>query len=129
MVAGRGRARRHGNALLGAGVGRSAGHDLHQRPRESRSWSKFAGLGYYAEIPRRDLRRQRVGPSHGSPTRTAQGDLISHRAPVPTGDTQQILLLPGSCLRSAFSLRWTPSTSPSRLPDPGLSSSPTLAWA
>ena len=38
---------------------------------------------------------QRVGPSTGLPTRTAQGDIVSAAA-LSHGDTKQILLLPGS---------------------------------
>jgi 2-oxoglutarate ferredoxin oxidoreductase subunit alpha len=57
--------------------------------------SEFAGLGYYAEIPGVIFDVQRVGPSTGLPTRTAQGDVIS-TALLSHGDTQQILLLPGS---------------------------------
>jgi 2-oxoglutarate/2-oxoacid ferredoxin oxidoreductase subunit alpha len=57
--------------------------------------SEFAGLAYYAEIPAVVFDIQRVGPSTGLPTRTAQGDLLfvavnSH------GDTRQIMLLPAS---------------------------------
>jgi len=57
--------------------------------------SEFAGLGYYAEIPGVVWDIQRVGPSTGLPTRTAQGDVFlvalnSH------GDTQHITLIPGS---------------------------------
>src|SRR5438128_2155068 len=37
--------------------------------------SEFVGLGYYAEIPAVIFDVQRVGPSTGLPTRTAQGDL------------------------------------------------------
>jgi len=64
--------------------------------------SEFAGLGYYAEIPGVIFDVQRVGPSTGLPTRTAQGDLIS-TALLSHGDTQQILLLPGS-VEECFSL-------------------------
>ena len=39
--------------------------------------SEFIGLGYYAEIPAVIFDVQRVGPSTGLPTRTAQGDLLS----------------------------------------------------
>jgi len=64
--------------------------------------SEFAGLGYYAEIPGVIFDVQRVGPSTGLPTRTAQGDVIS-TALLSHGDTQQILLLPGS-VEECFSL-------------------------
>ena len=39
--------------------------------------SEFIGLGYYAEVPAVIFDVQRVGPSTGLPTRTAQGDLLS----------------------------------------------------
>ena len=57
--------------------------------------AEFAGLGYFAEIPGVIWDIQRVGPSTGLPTRTAQGDILetwflSH------GDTQHLVLLPGS---------------------------------
>jgi 2-oxoglutarate ferredoxin oxidoreductase subunit alpha len=57
--------------------------------------SEFAGLGYYAEIPAVIWDVQRVGPSTGLPTRTAQGDVLS-TALLSHGDTQHPLLLPGS---------------------------------
>ncbi len=38
--------------------------------------SEFAGLAYYAEVPAVVFDIQRVGPSTGLPTRTAQGDLL-----------------------------------------------------
>src|SRR5258706_8306428 len=57
--------------------------------------AEFAGLGYFAEIPGVIWDIQRVGPSTGLPTRTAQGDIfevyyLSH------GDTQHIALIPSS---------------------------------
>ncbi|HEY6196319.1 MAG TPA: 2-oxoacid:acceptor oxidoreductase subunit alpha [Candidatus Eisenbacteria bacterium] len=57
--------------------------------------AEFAGYGYYTEIPGVIFDIQRVGPSTGLPTRTAQADLsfvygLSH------GDTQFPVLLPGS---------------------------------
>jgi 2-oxoglutarate/2-oxoacid ferredoxin oxidoreductase subunit alpha len=57
--------------------------------------AEFAGLGYFAEIPGVIWDIQRVGPSTGLPTRTAQGDIfevyyLSH------GDTQHIALIPAS---------------------------------
>ena len=57
--------------------------------------SEFAGLGYFAEVPGVIWDIQRVGPSTGLPTRTAQGDVtqvwyLSH------GDTQHITLFPSS---------------------------------
>jgi len=57
--------------------------------------AEFAGLGYYAEIPAVIWNIQRVGPSTGMPTRTAQGDLLS-TAFLSHGDTQHIMLFPAS---------------------------------
>ena len=57
--------------------------------------SEFAGLAYYAEIPGVVFNIQRVGPSTGLPTRTAQGD-IAFTALLSHGDTKQIMLLPSS---------------------------------
>jgi 2-oxoglutarate/2-oxoacid ferredoxin oxidoreductase subunit alpha len=57
--------------------------------------SEFAGLAYYAEIPGVVFDIQRVGPSTGLPTRTAQGD-IATTALLSHGDTKQILLIPAS---------------------------------
>jgi 2-oxoglutarate ferredoxin oxidoreductase subunit alpha len=57
--------------------------------------SEFAGLGYYAETPAVIFDVQRVGPSTGLPTRTAQGDLLS-TAFLSHGDTRHVLLIPSS---------------------------------
>jgi len=57
--------------------------------------SEFVGLGYYAEIPAVIFDVQRVGPSTGLPTRTAQGDIIS-TALLSHGDTKHPLLFPRS---------------------------------
>jgi len=57
--------------------------------------SEFAGLAYYAEVPGVVFDIQRVGPSTGLPTRTAQGDILS-TAVVSHGDTKHILLIPAS---------------------------------
>ncbi len=57
--------------------------------------SEFAGLAYYAEVPGVVFDIQRVGPSTGLPTRTAQGDLLS-TAVLSHGDTRQIMLIPAS---------------------------------
>jgi 2-oxoglutarate/2-oxoacid ferredoxin oxidoreductase subunit alpha len=58
--------------------------------------SEFVGLGYYAEIPAVIFDVQRVGPSTGLPTRTAQGDLLS-TALLSHGDTKHPMLFPSSC--------------------------------
>src|SRR6266699_5580130 len=57
--------------------------------------AEFAGLAYYAEVPVVIFDIQRIGPSTGLPTRTAQSDLgfvytLSH------GDTKHLVLLPGT---------------------------------
>ena len=57
--------------------------------------AEFTGFGYYAEIPAVIFDIQRVGPSTGLPTRTAQGDLIS-TAFLSHGDTLNPMLLPCS---------------------------------
>ena len=57
--------------------------------------SEFVGLGYYAEIPAVIFDVQRVGPSTGLPTRTAQGDIIS-TALLSHGDTKHPMLFPCS---------------------------------
>jgi len=65
---------------------------------------EYAGLAYFADVPIVVWDVQRVGPSTGLPTRTAQGDLtqiyfLSH------GDTQQVILLPGS-VNECFEFGW-----------------------
>ena len=66
--------------------------------------TEYIGLAYYAEVPVVIWDVQRVGPSTGMPTRTAQGDLtmvnfMSH------GDTQMIILIPGS-INECFEFGW-----------------------
>src|SRR5919106_700845 len=56
---------------------------------------EFTGLSYYAEVPGVVFDIQRVGPSTGLPTRTAQGDILS-TALLSHGDTRHIMLLPAS---------------------------------
>ncbi len=57
--------------------------------------AEASGLFYYAEIPGVIWNVQRVGPSTGLPTRTAQGDLLSAYY-LSHGDTKHVVLLPGS---------------------------------
>ena len=57
--------------------------------------SEFAGLAYYAETPGVIFDVQRVGPSTGLPTRTAQGDLL-FTAFLSHGDTKHVMLIPSS---------------------------------
>jgi len=66
--------------------------------------TEYAGLAYYSEVPVVIWDIQRVGPSTGLPTRTAQADLteiyfLSH------GDTQHIMLFPGS-VNECFDFGW-----------------------
>jgi 2-oxoglutarate ferredoxin oxidoreductase subunit alpha len=66
--------------------------------------SEFTGLAYYAETPAVIFDVQRVGPSTGLPTRTAQGDLLQ-TAFLSHGDTKHIMLFPSSveeCYSMAF---------------------------
>src|ERR1700704_2334609 len=56
---------------------------------------EFAGLAYYAETPAVIFDVQRVGPSTGLPTRTAQGDLIQ-AAFLSHGDTKHLMIIPAS---------------------------------
>jgi 2-oxoglutarate ferredoxin oxidoreductase subunit alpha len=57
--------------------------------------SEFTGLAYYAETPAVIFDVQRVGPSTGLPTRTAQGDML-FTAFLSHGDTKHIMLIPSS---------------------------------
>jgi len=57
--------------------------------------SEFVGLGYYAEIPTVIFNVQRVGPSTGLPTRTAQGDVLT-TAFLSHGDTRHPMLFPAN---------------------------------
>ena len=74
--------------------------------------AEFAGLAYYAEMPGVIFDIQRVGPSTGLPTRTAQGDMLS-TAFLSHGDTKHIMLIP--VLGRGVLRRWRSrrSTSPS----------------
>ena len=56
---------------------------------------EFAGLSYYAEVPGVIFDIQRVGPSTGLPTRTAQGDILQV-ATLSHGDTKHVMLLPAT---------------------------------
>ena len=57
--------------------------------------SEFAGLGYFAEIPAVIWDIQRVGPSTGMPTRTAQSD-VTFVYYLGHGDTKNVILFPSS---------------------------------
>jgi 2-oxoglutarate ferredoxin oxidoreductase subunit alpha len=66
--------------------------------------AEYAGLAYFAEVPLVVWNIQRVGPSTGLPTRTAQGD-VTFTHYLGHGDTQQIVLLPGS-VNECFEFGW-----------------------
>ncbi len=65
---------------------------------------EYMGLAYYSEVPVVVWNVQRVGPSTGLPTRTAQGDL-TQAAFLSHGDTQFVILLPG-CASECFEFGW-----------------------
>ncbi len=66
--------------------------------------SEYLGLAYYSEVPLVVWNVQRVGPSTGLPTRTAQGDITSTYF-ISHGDTEFILLFPGS-VNECFEFGW-----------------------
>lgn len=66
--------------------------------------TEYIGLAYLAEVPVVIWDVQRVGPSTGLPTRTSQGDL-TFAAFMGHGDTQNIVLLPGS-VNECFEFGW-----------------------
>ena len=66
--------------------------------------SEFLGMAYYVEVPLVIWDVQRVGPSTGLPTRTAQGDLTSNYF-ISHGDTNYIFLFPGT-LKECFEFGW-----------------------
>jgi 2-oxoglutarate ferredoxin oxidoreductase subunit alpha len=80
--------------VLGAGWGGARAMTATSGPGIS-LMAEFAGLAYYAEVPGVVWDIQRVGPSTGLPTRTAQGDILS-TACLSHGDTKHILLIPSS---------------------------------
>lgn len=66
--------------------------------------NEYIGMAYFAEVPIVLWDIQRVGPSTGLPTRTAQGDLtevyfMSH------GDTNYVMLFPSS-VNECFEFGW-----------------------
>jgi 2-oxoglutarate ferredoxin oxidoreductase subunit alpha len=78
--------------------------------------TEYAGLAYFAEVPLVIWDVQRVGPSTGLPTRTAQCDLtfvyfMGH------GDTNQVILLPGS-VDECFEFGWQAFDIAERLQSP-----------
>ncbi len=66
--------------------------------------AEYTSLAYFAEIPNVIWVVQRVGPSTGLPTRTAQGDInLSYY--LGQGDTKHILLIPGT-VNECFEFGW-----------------------
>jgi 2-oxoglutarate ferredoxin oxidoreductase subunit alpha len=66
--------------------------------------TEYTGMAYFAEVPIVVWDVQRVGPSTGLPTRTAQGDLTFSYF-MGHGDTQQVILLPGT-VNECFEFGW-----------------------
>jgi 2-oxoglutarate ferredoxin oxidoreductase subunit alpha len=66
--------------------------------------TEYLGLAYYSEVPVVVWDVQRVGPSTGLPTRTAQGDITSTYF-TSHGDTQFVMLFPGS-VNECFQFGW-----------------------
>ncbi len=80
--------------------------------------TEYLGLAYFAEIPVVMWDVQRVGPSTGLPTRTAQGDITmayfnSH------GDSNFVILFPGS-INECFEFGWKALDVAERLQTPVL---------
>ncbi len=80
--------------------------------------SEYLGLAFYSEVPVVVWNIQRVGPSTGLPTRTAQGDMtmsyfLSH------GDTQYVMLIPGT-VQECFEFGWKSFDIAERLQTPVL---------
>ena len=66
--------------------------------------TEFAGLAYYAEVPAVVWDVQRMGPSTGLPTRTAQGDVLTAYF-LGHGDTKHPVLFPRD-VHEAFEFGW-----------------------
>ena len=80
--------------------------------------SEYLGLAYYTEVPVVVWDVQRVGPSTGMPTRTAQGD-ITQGAFISHGDRNFIMLFPGS-VSECFEFGWRAFDIAERLQTPVL---------
>ncbi|MCJ7733746.1 MAG: 2-oxoacid:acceptor oxidoreductase subunit alpha [Anaerolineales bacterium] len=65
---------------------------------------EYASLAYFAELPIVVWVVQRVGPSTGLPTRTAQGD-VNLTYYLGQGDTEHIVLIPGN-MTECFEYGW-----------------------
>jgi 2-oxoglutarate ferredoxin oxidoreductase subunit alpha len=66
--------------------------------------TEFVGFAYFTEIPAVIWDVQRVGPSTGLPTRTAQGDLLTVYF-MGHGDTKHVCLLPSN-ISECFEFGW-----------------------
>ncbi len=66
--------------------------------------TEYLGLAYFSEVPLVVWDVQRIGPSTGMPTRTAQGDL-THVYFMGHGDSNFIQLFPGS-VNECFEMGW-----------------------
>ncbi len=66
--------------------------------------TEFAGRAYYAEVPAVIWDVQRMGPSTGLPTRTAQGDVLMAYF-LGHGDTKHVVLFPCD-VHEAFEFGW-----------------------
>jgi len=66
--------------------------------------TEYTGLAHFAEVPIVVWDVQRMGPSTGLPTRTAQGDLTATYY-LGHGDKQHVILLPGS-VQECFEFGW-----------------------
>ena len=80
--------------------------------------AEYLGLAYFAEVPVVVWDVQRVGPSTGLPTRTAQNDLL-FAANISHGDTEQVILMPGS-INECFEFGWKAFDIAERLQTPVL---------
>ena len=78
--------------------------------------AEYSGLAYFAEVPIVVWDVQRVGPSTGLPTRTAQADLTETYF-LGHGDTQFVILLPGS-VQECFEFGWKAFDLAERLQSP-----------
>ena len=65
---------------------------------------EYTSLAYFAEVPIVVWNVQRVGPSTGLPTRTAQGD-VNLTYYLGQGDTEHVVLIPGS-VKECFEFGW-----------------------
>ncbi len=78
--------------------------------------SEFTGLAFFTEVPVVIWDVQRIGPSTGFPTRTAQGDLTAIYY-LGHGDKQHVILLPGS-VNECFEFGWKAFDLAERLQSP-----------